>query len=76
MANSVANSNLLYANRLNVGYNPGLYNSVVNPLVNPLGTSLTTPLGTSVVNPLLGTSLLPPSPSHYLARSLVGKGLV
>lgn len=72
MANSVANSNLLYGSRMNVGYNPGLYNSVANPLVNPLGTTL----GASLVNPLLGTSFLPPSPSHYLARSIVGKTLM
>ena len=72
MANSVANSSLLYANRLNVGYNPGLNYSGINSLVNPLGNTL----GASLVNPLLGTSMLPPSPSHYLARSVIGKTLM
>ena len=50
-----------------MAYNPSLLNSVANPLLNQLGTS--------VVNPLLGASILPPSPSQYLARSMIGSKL-
>ena len=66
MANNVANTNLLYGSRyLNAGV--GNLGVGLNTLANPLVTS-TLPY----VNPLLA----PPSPSTYLARSIIGKSVL